>query len=97
MGLVKKKIRTDDLEVGDTVMWYGYPVKVIRLENILGRDEVHVFVDWVPTGWQDSTNSSFPKKFLFTKMINPRPSDHLPCRDSDCDCIFDGVQDEELR
>ncbi len=84
-----KRSTVGELQVGDTVGWYHGRAKVIRLEREGGF--IRVYTDWTPVGTSSITNQIFMLSHVFTKLVDDRPPGHSPCRDSDCDCIYDNV------
>ncbi len=88
-AMIKKNIPVEEVRAGDTIMWYDTPTKVLWVEPESGY--IRVYTAWIPSGSQDLTNHIFGPGFGFTKIVDDRPPEHSPCRDSDCDCIFDMV------
>ncbi len=81
-----KEVTISELSVGDKVMWNDSPAAVIHLDAL---SDVKIRV--VVSGGCIGVNSwVFPNDSIIYLCVE-RPN-HDVCRDSDCDCIFDGVR-----
>ncbi len=82
-----KQVRIDSLKVDDTILWGNQHWLVIKTHT-LGNGLVHISLYSTTNGrnWA-TTFHDYTQVYLKVERI-----DHAkPCRDSDCDCIYDEV------
>ncbi len=87
MQKVREVVRINDFKVGDTLEYAHAEYRIATLAVNRGYVTVSLFgVDF-----EHTTSDTFPSgtKRIRVRKVEPRTC--APCRDSDCDCIYDGV------
>ncbi len=85
----RKEVLITELRVGDRIGWYDISTPVSRLQD--EGDRIRVYVTLTPSNQYRMSDYAFMKNDSITRYGEPRLN-HDVCRDSDCDCIYDGVE-----
>ncbi len=95
MKMTKRLVTAGELKIGDIIDNY-FTWRVVGLvgdKDYRGFDVINFHLEWTGHGPDPKTNVALYTYYPYSQLVcvELKPLPCHPCRDSDCDCIFNEI------